>query len=215
MDGSASSIERHHMQRTSLHRIAPAAVVGVVALALVAATSAWSAATNPTAKATPRPAAVTISGGMTTDARDHGRPVVLIAAALGVPTEVFRTAFSGVRPADPSAGPTGEEAQANKAALLAVLAPYGVTNERLDEVSNYYRYNGSAGETWKHQSATARATVRNGKVVAITITRAGRGYTSAPTIRVAGYPKLRVVAKLRFTTNLATNGSIASATVAG
>src|SRR5688500_17958881 len=43
---------------------------------------------------------VTISGGHQTDARDNGRPVVLIAAALGVPTEVFRTALSGVTPAE-------------------------------------------------------------------------------------------------------------------
>jgi len=205
------------MHASTQRSLTSVALVGVVAfaLALAAATSAWAAA-RPTAKAgATRAGSVTISGGMTTDQRDHGRPVVLIAAALGVPTEVFRTAFSGVTPADPGAGPTGEEAQANKAALMRVLAPYGVTNERLDEVSNYYRYNGSAGETWKHQSATARATVRNGRVVAVTITRAGRGYTSAPTIRVAGYPKLRVVAKLRFTTDLATNGSVASARVVG
>ncbi|MBW7459054.1 hypothetical protein K0U00_33890, partial [Paenibacillus sepulcri] len=84
---------------------------------------------------------VVISGGFDTDPVDHGRPVVLIAAALGVPTEVFREAFSGVTPAGAgSGGPTAEEAQQNKAALLKVLGSYGITNERLDEVSNYYRY---------------------------------------------------------------------------
>ncbi len=42
---------------------------------------------------------VTFSGGHGTDPRDYGRPVVLIAAALKVKPEVFRKAFSGVRPA--------------------------------------------------------------------------------------------------------------------
>jgi hypothetical protein len=61
----------------------------------------------------------------------------LIAAGLSVRPEVFREAFSGVTPAR-GRGPTREEARKNKAALLKVLAPQGVTNERLDEVSDYY-----------------------------------------------------------------------------
>src|SRR4051794_23144238 len=83
--------------------------------------------------------ALIFSGGHDTDPRDHGRPVVLIAAALGVKTEVFREAFSGVTPAG-DRRPTGDEARRNKAALMKVLQPLGITNERLDEVSNYYRY---------------------------------------------------------------------------
>ena len=82
---------------------------------------------------------VTFSGGHETDPQDHGRPVGLVAAALGVKPEVFRQAFSGVTPAK-NGKPSPEEAQRNKAALMKVLGPYGVTNERLDEVSNYYRY---------------------------------------------------------------------------
>jgi hypothetical protein len=42
---------------------------------------------------------VVFSGGHDTVVVDRGRPVVLIAAALGVPDEVFREAFSHVRPA--------------------------------------------------------------------------------------------------------------------
>src|SRR4051812_1568346 len=77
---------------------------------------------------------VTFSGGHETDRRDHGRPVVLVAAGLGVAPEVFRDAFSGVHPAGPgSGGPTREEAQKNKQALMSVLGKYGITNERLDE----------------------------------------------------------------------------------
>src|SRR3954462_1660650 len=76
---------------------------------------------------------VTFSGGHETDRRDHGRPVVLVAAGLGVAPEVFRDTFSGVHPAGPgSGGPTREEAQKNKQALMSVLGKYGITNDRLD-----------------------------------------------------------------------------------
>ncbi len=84
------------------------------------------------------------SGGYETD--PGGRPVVLIAGALGVSPEVFREAFSGVRPARGGETPKPEQVRKNKAALLRVLAKYGVTNERLDEVSDYYRYNPRRGE---------------------------------------------------------------------
>ena len=41
---------------------------------------------------------LTFSGGHDTDPQDHGRPVVLVAAGLGVKPEVFREAFRGVTP---------------------------------------------------------------------------------------------------------------------
>jgi hypothetical protein len=156
---------------------------------------------------------VVISGGFDTDPQDHGRPVVLIAAALGVPTEVFREAFSGVTPAGAgSSGPSKEEAQQNKAALLKVLAPYGTTNDRLDEVSNYYRYNGVKGEVWKRTLATA--TVTNGVVTGITITNPGAGYTSNPTVTVTGPTgKVTATAKLAYTKEFKTNGSISAITI--
>ncbi len=65
---------------------------------------------------------VQISEGHEIGKNDYGRPVVLIAAALGVKPDVFREAFSGVTPAR-GRGPTGEEARKNKAALMKVLAP--------------------------------------------------------------------------------------------
>ena len=74
---------------------------------------------------------VRFSRGHQIGKNDFGRPVVLIAAALGVKPEVFREAFSGVTPAQGRA-PSGEEARKNKAALMKVLAPHGVTNERLE-----------------------------------------------------------------------------------
>src|SRR3954463_9907160 len=90
---------------------------------------------------------VAFSGGHETDPKDHGRPVVLVATALNVKSEVFRRAFSGVTPAL-GRGPTGDEARRNKEALMKVLGPYKVTNDRLDEVSDYYRYRPQASELW-------------------------------------------------------------------
>src|SRR5438045_1713230 len=63
---------------------------------------------------------VTFSGGHETDPKDGGRPVVLVAAGLGVKPEVFREAFRGVTPAR-DGRPTPEQARKNKEALLKVL----------------------------------------------------------------------------------------------
>ena len=158
---------------------------------------------------------VTISGGYETDPQDHGRPVVLIAAALGVPTEVFREAFSGVTPAGlSSGGPSVDEAQHNKAALMKVLAPYGITNDRLDEVSNYYRYNGQQSRTWQITPATATAIVQNGVVTGIAITNPGSGYSSVPTITIKGPSgTTTAIATVSYSTDFATNGSISSITL--
>lgn len=158
---------------------------------------------------------VTISGGYETNPADRGRPVALIAAALGVPAETFREAFSGVKPAGAdSGGPTAEEAQANKAALMKVLSPYGITNDNLDEVSNYYRYSGSKGEVWKRTPASATAIVENGVLKGVKITNAGAGYSSAPTVVVTG-PRGKVTAKAEivFSKDFKTNGSIGEITL--
>src|SRR3954469_16807182 len=88
---------------------------------------------------------VTFSGGHEYGPNDHGRPVTLIAAGLGVKPEVFREAFGGVTPSR-NGPPSGELARRNKAALMKVLGPHGVTNDRLDEVSNYYRFRPQRGE---------------------------------------------------------------------
>ena len=79
------------------------------------------------------------SGGRETDAHDGERPAVLVAAALGVKPKVFRDAFRGVTPAR-GGPPSSRAARRNKAALLKVLGPHGVTNNRLDQVSDHYRY---------------------------------------------------------------------------
>ena len=154
---------------------------------------------------------VTFSEGHDTDPRDHGRPVVLVAAGLGVAPEVFREAFSHVHPAGPDrGGPTGDEARANKAALMSVLGKYGITNDRLDEVSNYYRYMGARGQMWKNKPAVANALVQNGVVTGYEIVDAGAGYSSTPKVTVPNIPGASATLELSFGKDLAANGSISS-----
>ncbi|MEI8283231.1 MAG: hypothetical protein WCG75_12560, partial [Armatimonadota bacterium] len=47
---------------------------------------------------------VRVEGGHGTAEVDHGRPVILVAGGLGVPPQIFREAFSHVKPA-----PAGQE----------------------------------------------------------------------------------------------------------
>jgi len=161
-----------------------------------------------TAQDTESKVPVTFSGGYETVGEDRGRPVILIAAALNVSPEVFRKAFSGVHPAQRDGGPTPDEARANKRVLMDALSPYGVTDERLNTVSNYYRYNRSRGEMWRNTPATAYATVRNGVVTGITITNAGSGYSSPPQVSLSEMPNVTLTATLSFGTDFDKNGSI-------
>ena len=148
--------------------------------------------------------AVTFSGGHRTEGKDKGRPVVMIAAALGVRPEVFREAFGGITPAE-GGRPTREEATKNKEALMKVLKPHGVTNTRLDEVSDHYRYRPGRDELWKHTPAKAYAVVEDGKVKKVVLTDAGSGYSSTPTATANGV-KLKVTVK--YGKDLNTNGSV-------
>ncbi|WP_254511798.1 hypothetical protein [Anatilimnocola floriformis] len=150
---------------------------------------------------------VTIAGGHEIGREDHGRPCILIAAGLGVKTEVFREAFSGVTPA--KGGPPSEaEKRANKSALLKVLSPHKVSNERLDEVSNYYRYQPQRGELWPTTAAKAHAVVENGKVTKIVVDEPGSGYCSLPQLSVKGFPDLQLKATLHLDKDLKKNGGI-------
>lgn len=152
---------------------------------------------------------VTFSGGHEIGKDDFGRPVVLIAAALGVNPDVFRKAFSGVRPAR-GRGPTREEVRRNKAALMRVLAPYHVTNERLDEVSNYYRFRPEKGELWPTSVAEAHAIVEAGELKRVVITMPGSGYSSPPQVSVGEFPEQNFEVKLHLDKNLTKNGGIAA-----
>jgi hypothetical protein len=191
-----------------------------MALALAGCTSSVTGENRPTSSSATAAAggsasaatiSVTISGGLDTVAGDNGRPIVLVAGLLDVPPAVFRKAFSGVTPANPGVGPTVEEAQANKAALLSVLTPYGITNDELDHASNTYRYNAGAGQTWPHTAATAVAIVSNGVVTGVRVTSGGSGYTSAPTITLSD--GRTATATLAYGQNADSNGSIASITL--
>lgn len=154
--------------------------------------------------------ALVFAGGHETDPRDRGRPVVLVAGALGVPEQVFREAFTHVRPAPGGQEPDPQQVRRNKDALLQALAPYGVTNERLDEVSNYYRYRPQEGEMWPTQDAAGYATVKNGKITGFVITQGGAGYSSAPSVAVPGLKEGVAVAQLAFNKEFAKNGAVAS-----
>lgn len=157
---------------------------------------------------------VVFSGGHDTDPQDRGRPVLLIAAALEVKPEVFRDAFSRIRPAGPgSGGPTGEEARKNKAALMSTLGKYGITNHRLDTVSNYYRYPPGPGGIWTHREAIANALIKGDAVVGYEITSGGSGYSSVPTVSVPGYPEATAHVGLSFGQNMETNGAVSTLTL--
>lgn len=153
---------------------------------------------------------VTINGGFDIGRNDHGRPVTLIAAGLNVPPDVFREAFSGVTPAPAGKHPTRDQERKNKTALMHVLATYGVTDERLNQVSDYYRYNPGAGEKWPLEHAAAEAIVENGVLKGFIITNEGSGYTSTPTVTVSGIGRVPVAATIELSSNLELNGRITS-----
>jgi hypothetical protein len=158
---------------------------------------------------------LTITGGHETDPRDHGRPVVLIGNALGVTPEIFRAAFSRVQPAAAGTRPDPAQVQRNKAALLGALGRYGVTNDQLDRVSNYYRYRPDSGRLWPVKSANAQAVIKDGAVVLITITDGGAGYSSVPDVTVPGHPDIRLKATVGYGRELKANGAVAAIVVAG
>ena len=157
---------------------------------------------------------VVFSGGHETDPQDRGRPTVLVAAGLGVPTEVFREAFKAVRPAPGGTKPSRQRERQNKAALLKALGKHGVTNEKLDTVSDYYRYVPGRGELWTVKPAVAVALVKDGMVIGYEVTDGGSGYSSAPEVTVPKLKNAKAKVDLWFGENLDRNGSISAITVA-
>jgi hypothetical protein len=156
---------------------------------------------------------LTITGGHETDPRDHGRPVVLVANGLGVTPEVFRDAFSRVTPAHGEGGPSRELAQRNKSVLMAALGKYGINNDLLDRVSNFYRYQPQKGGLWSNTTATAYATVKDGAVTSIVVSNAGAGYSSAPTVTIPDHPEIKLKAAIAYGKELQKNGSISAITI--
>ena len=102
------------------------------------------AASKPRAIA-PRPEPPGVSGmAANSIPDDHGRPVALVAADLGVTPEQFRAAFKKVRPAPRGERPTEAQRQANRIALAGAL---DVSPEKLDSVMDKYRPEGP-GKEW-------------------------------------------------------------------
>jgi hypothetical protein len=153
------------------------------------------------------------SGGHELGRNDYGRPINLIAAGLGVKPEQFREAFSKVTPAK-GRGPSREEQRKNKETMMKVLRPLGITNERLDEVANYYRFRPQAGELWPVASAKGYANIEDGKVKKLVITETGGGYNTPPRVTIEGMEGVRLEATLGFDKDLKKNGAIASVRVA-
>lgn len=153
---------------------------------------------------------VTFSGGHETDDRDHGRPVVLIAAALGVTPEVFRDAFSRVRPARDGREPEPAQVRQNKAVLMDALEKYGITNEQLDTVSNYYRYPPGRKSLWKCRPAVANALVKDGSIIGYEIVDGGSGYSSTPSLTVPNFKGATAEVELAYGKDTQTNGSVSS-----
>jgi hypothetical protein len=153
---------------------------------------------------------IVITGGHETDPRDRGRPVALVAAALGVPPDVFRKAFSQVRPAPAGTEPEPAQVRRNKEVLLGALKPYGVTNDELDRVSDYYRYVPGRGTLWPVKAAAGYALFKDGVYQSIVITDPGSGYNAPPNVSVPGHPDLTLKATLAFGRVLKKNGSVAT-----
>jgi hypothetical protein len=152
-------------------------------------------------------ASITFSGGHQLTKNDYGRPINLMAAALGVKPEEFRKAFSGVTPAR-GRGPTGAEARRNKEALMKVLGPLKVTNKRMDEVANYYRFRPQEGELWPTKPAEAYAIVEDGAVKTIVVTNPGAGYNTPPKAAIKGYEIIRLKVKVKYEQDLKKNGGV-------
>ena len=151
---------------------------------------------------------LTITGGHDLNPRDNGRPVVLIANALAVTPEVFREAFRRATPATDGREPEPAQVQNNKAVLLAALEKYGVTNQLLDRVSDFYRYRPGGERLWQATPAIGYAVMAPGGVVTVKVLEAGSGYSSAPVVQVVGHPEIRLRARVEFGMVLAKNGSI-------
>jgi hypothetical protein len=88
-----------------------------------------------------------------------------------------------------------------------------VTNERLDEVSNYYRYNRSRGELWRSKPASAYAVLEKGKVIKFVVTDGGSGYTSAPSVALPGVEGADGEVTLSYGKAFESNGSITAIAV--
>ena len=172
--------------------------IGVLAVSV----GLGSAACNADEKKVP----VRFSSGHQIGTKDFGRPIVLIAAALGVKPEVFREAFSGVTPAQ-GRGPMRDEVRKNKAALLKVLEQHGREQRASRRVFGLLRLSARAGEVWPTTAAKAEAIVVDGQIRRIVITDPGSGYCSSPDVKVEGFSEAEFKATLALGKDLKKKGA--------
>ena len=93
---------------------------------------------------------------------------------------------------------------------MAVLAPYGITNERFDQVSNYYGYQSSLGQLWPTRPAKAYLVAGKDGGLRYVVTDGGCGYTSPPVISVPSISVAGGGATLSFSKDFNRNGSVTS-----
>jgi hypothetical protein len=89
-----------------------------------------------------------------------------------------------------------------------VLRPLGVTNDRLDEVSNSYRYQPQKGELWKMAPAKGFTIIQGGQVKKVVVSEAGSGYSSPPKVTIKGMEDVTLKATLH--KEFKKNGSVES-----
>jgi hypothetical protein len=97
---------------------------------------------------------------------------------------------------------------------MNALGKYGITDDRLNAVSNFYRYPPGRGNLWKNRPATANALVKNGAVIGYEITDAGAGYTTAPAVTVPTIAGATAKGEIAFGKDMETNGSVSGIAVA-
>ena len=89
-----------------------------------------------------------------------------------------------------------------------MLGPHGVTNERLDEVSDYYRFRPQEDELWPVKAAKAEAIVEDGQIKRIVITEPGHGYSTPPRAMVKGFAAAKLRVDLAFSKAFKKNGAV-------
>jgi len=98
--------------------------------------------------------------------------------------------------------------------LVDALGKFGITNDRLDTVSNFYRYPPGRGNLWKTTPATANALVKNGALIGYEITGGGAGYTTPPSVSVPGIAVATAKVELAVGKDFESNGSVSTITAA-
>jgi len=118
-----------------------------------------------------------------------------------------------VKPAPAGTIPGHQRVQENKAKLMRVLGPKGITNDRLDEVSDYYRYNRRFEKLWRTRPASIYAVVDEGDVIGFKIIDGGAGYTTSPSVSIPGVNTFNATVNLSFGTDLSTNGAVTAVSI--